>query len=220
MSRPKRVETNFKWNIYLIVASSWCSHLSAQHVSGVDFFHPQEHYTVFTACGLMHRRCCRPAASSVHYITSCKHSLVRNHRPKHVELIGIINKPLLLHLVGYLYYSISDARSNKHQIEGKTFFFGDFRNVKQEFGDEAMSVTQTSRWYKRLKEGRNSVEDKDCSWRTSTSKDEENIQKVRKVINSNPRLTVREVAYEDEIYKTISSMTPTGSNIGGLYQKL
>jgi hypothetical protein len=29
---------------------------------------------------------------------------VRNHRPKHVELIGIINKPLLLHLVGCLYY--------------------------------------------------------------------------------------------------------------------
>ena len=24
----------------------------------------------------------------------------RDHRPKHVELIGIINKPLLLHLVG------------------------------------------------------------------------------------------------------------------------
>jgi len=28
----------------------------------------------------------------------------RYHRPKHVELIGIINKPLLLHLVGCLYY--------------------------------------------------------------------------------------------------------------------
>ena len=28
----------------------------------------------------------------------------RDHRPKHVELIGIINKPLLLHLVGCLYY--------------------------------------------------------------------------------------------------------------------
>jgi len=38
----------------------------------------------------------------------------RNHRPKHVELIGIINKPLLLHLVGCLYYCISDARSDKH----------------------------------------------------------------------------------------------------------
>jgi len=39
----------------------------------------------------------------------------RNYRPKHVELIGIINKPLLLRLVGCLYYCISDARSYKHQ---------------------------------------------------------------------------------------------------------
>jgi hypothetical protein len=31
-----------------------------------------------------------------------------NYRPKYVELIGIINKPLLLHLVGCLYYCISD----------------------------------------------------------------------------------------------------------------
>jgi len=28
----------------------------------------------------------------------------RNHHPKRVELIGIINKPLLLRLVGCLYY--------------------------------------------------------------------------------------------------------------------
>ena len=28
----------------------------------------------------------------------------RDQRPKHVELIGIINKPLLLHLVCCLYY--------------------------------------------------------------------------------------------------------------------
>jgi len=40
----------------------------------------------------------------------------RNYRPKHVELIGIINKSLLLHLVGCLHYCISDARSYKHQI--------------------------------------------------------------------------------------------------------
>jgi len=37
---------------------------------------------VFTACGIMHRRCClrvprhQQTASSVHYTTSCKHSLV------------------------------------------------------------------------------------------------------------------------------------------------
>jgi hypothetical protein len=35
---------------------------------------------------------------------------------EHVELIGIINKLLLLHLVGCLYYCISDARSYKHQF--------------------------------------------------------------------------------------------------------
>jgi len=45
----------------------------------------------------------------VHYTTSCNTQSGapedgRNHRPKHVELIGIINEPLLLHLVGCLYY--------------------------------------------------------------------------------------------------------------------
>jgi len=29
----------------------------------------------FTACGIMHPRCCRPT-SWVHYTTSCKHNLV------------------------------------------------------------------------------------------------------------------------------------------------
>ena len=50
-----------------------------------------------------------PAESSLHYTTSCnKQSSApedgRNHRLKHVELNGIINKPLLVHLVGCLYY--------------------------------------------------------------------------------------------------------------------
>ena len=45
--------------------------------------------------------------SWVHYTTSCNTQSSapedgRNHRPKHVELIGIINKPLFLHLVGRL----------------------------------------------------------------------------------------------------------------------
>jgi len=40
----------------------------------------------------------------------------QNYRPKHVELIEIINKLLLLHLVGCLYYCINDARSHKHEI--------------------------------------------------------------------------------------------------------
>ena len=45
----------------------------------------------------------------VHYTTSCNTQSSapedgQNNFPKHVELTGIINKPLLLHLVGCLYY--------------------------------------------------------------------------------------------------------------------
>jgi len=51
-----------------------------------------------------------PATWWVHYTTSCntQSSVLedgQNNCPKHVELTGIINKPLLLHLVGCLYYS-------------------------------------------------------------------------------------------------------------------
>ena len=62
-----------------------------------------------TACGIMHPRSCRPVTSWVHYTTSCNTQSSaskdgQNNCPKHVELTGIINKPLLLHLVGCLYY--------------------------------------------------------------------------------------------------------------------
>ena len=48
-------------------------------------------------------------ATARHYTTSCNtqsnaHEDGRDHRQKHVELIGIINKPLLLHLVYCLHY--------------------------------------------------------------------------------------------------------------------
>ena len=51
----------------------------------------------------------RPATSWVHYTTSCNTQSSapedgQNNFPKHVKLTGIINKPLLLHLVGCLYY--------------------------------------------------------------------------------------------------------------------
>ena len=50
-----------------------------------------------------------PATSWVHYTTSCNTQSSapedeQNNFPKHVELTGIINNPLLLHLVGCLYY--------------------------------------------------------------------------------------------------------------------
>ena len=60
-------------------------------------------------CGIMHARFCRPPASCVHYTTNCNTQSSaaeygQNNCPKLVELTGIINKPLLLHLVGCLYF--------------------------------------------------------------------------------------------------------------------
>jgi len=59
---------------------------------------------MFTACGIMQQPGCgetphpayQPAASSVHYTTSCNTQSSapedrQNNFPKHVELIGIIN---------------------------------------------------------------------------------------------------------------------------------
>ena len=58
-------------------------------------------------CGIMHPRCCRPPAG--HIVGALYHKSSapedgQNNYPKNVELTGIINKPLLLHLVGCLYY--------------------------------------------------------------------------------------------------------------------
>ena len=51
----------------------------------------------------------QPATSWMHYTTSCNTQSStpedgQNNCPKYVEVTGIINKPLLLHLVGCLYY--------------------------------------------------------------------------------------------------------------------
>jgi len=65
---------------------------------------------------------CRLLATSwVHCTTSCNtQSSARedeqDNRLKHVELIGIINKSLLLHLVGVYIMYINDAQSNKYQM--------------------------------------------------------------------------------------------------------
>ena len=63
--------------------------------------------------GRQHGRCIVPKAVN----TVCAPEDGRNYRLKHVELIGIINKLLLFHLVGCL-YCISDARSYNYQTRG------------------------------------------------------------------------------------------------------
>ena len=56
--------------------------------------------TMLPAAGRQHRGCIIPQAVT----QSNAPGDGRDERPKHVELTGIINKSLLLHLVGCLYY--------------------------------------------------------------------------------------------------------------------
>ena len=72
------------------------------HVLGVHRTHHQEYINADVAGRW-------PATSCVHYTTSCNTQSSapedgQNNCPKLVELTGIINNPLLLHLVGCLYY--------------------------------------------------------------------------------------------------------------------
>ena len=54
--------------------------------------------TMLPAGGRQHRGYIIPQAVT-HSLSAPEDG--RDHRPKHVELIGIVNKPLLLHLVGF-----------------------------------------------------------------------------------------------------------------------
>jgi len=75
--------------------------------------------------------------------------------------------------------------------------------LKIAFRKEAMGRTQTYEWWKRFKEGRTSVDDVPRSGRPSTSKTDDNVAKVHEVIRSNRRLTVRKVAEEVSVSKTV-----------------
>jgi len=68
----------------------------------------------------------RPAISWVHYTTSCNTQSSapeygQNNCPKHFEITGIINKPLLLHLLGCLYYLYQWCTVK--QISGNEIYF-------------------------------------------------------------------------------------------------
>ena len=52
---------------------------------------------MFTACGIMHRRCCSIVGALYHKLQTQSSAPEdgRNYRPKHVELIEIINNKII-----------------------------------------------------------------------------------------------------------------------------
>jgi len=69
-----------------------------------------------------------------------------------------------------------------------------YQLLQQAYGEYAMGRTQVFDWFRRFKEGRTSVESDPRSGRPSTSRNEEMFGKVKTIVRSNRRLTVREIA--------------------------
>ena len=68
--------------------------------------------------------------------------------------------------------------------------------LQEVYGDDTMSRTRLFEWRRRFKEGREKVEDDHRSGRPSTSRTDENVERVRQKVRSDRRLTVRMIADE------------------------
>lgn len=59
------------------------------------------------------------------------------------------------------------------------------------YGDDTMARSKVYKWHKTFQEGREEVEDEHRSGRPSTSKTQENIEKVKELVLENRRLSIR-----------------------------
>lgn len=71
--------------------------------------------------------------------------------------------------------------------------------LQEAFQEDAMSRTQVFEWFGRFKRGEMCVEDQARSGRPSTSRNEENIEKVRQKINEDRRQTIDQISAETGI---------------------
>ena len=68
--------------------------------------------------------------------------------------------------------------------------------LRDVYGDSSISRTRVFKWHKPFMEGREDVEDDPKSGRPCTSTTDTNIEKVRQMVRSDRRLTIRVIANE------------------------
>ena len=89
------------------------------------------------------------------------------------------------------------------------------------FGSDTLKKTAVYEWHERFKSGRESVEDDEHSGRPSTSKTDENINKVRKMLINNRKLTIRELAEDLNIaYGSFQDIVVNGLGLRQVAAKL
>ena len=89
------------------------------------------------------------------------------------------------------------------------------------FGSDTLKKTAVYEWHERFKSGRESVEDDERSGRPSTSKTDENINKVREILINNRKLTIRELTQDLNIaYGSIQDIVVNGLGLRRVAAKL
>lgn len=69
-----------------------------------------------------------------------------------------------------------------------------FQMLQEAFKDDCISRSQSGRWHKAFKEGREEVADEPRSGRPTTARTDENVDRVREVLRSDRRLSIQQIA--------------------------
>jgi hypothetical protein len=64
-----------------------------------------------------------------------------------------------------------------------------YEKLQRKYGEHSLSRAQVFRWHKSFLEGREQVEDEPRAGRPSTSKMDDNVERVRSLVTSDRRLT-------------------------------
>ena len=72
--------------------------------------------------------------------------------------------------------------------------------LKLVYGDAAVTMKTVYKWFERFRNGCESFEDEERSGRLSTSKTQENVERVSEMIRSNRRLTIMEISEDLSVY--------------------
>ena len=86
--------------------------------------------------------------------------------------------------------------------------------LSKTYGESVMSKTKVYEWYKRFQHGREEIEENDRPGRPSTSRTDENVEKVKEMVMNDRRITIREVA--DDVGIWINPCHEIFSNVLGM----